>query len=170
MLLGTVLLLVLTWLYGEIFVGTSTYFSFADLASSSHTDLPIWGLILRLLVPVLVGFAVAAVSTGNPRKEATLSGAIGSFLHAWPALYVNYVPQFLEGQRARTMVVYGLFVLSYTALANLGALLAFYWAKATQSPRVAAFFQGVQLADAVRDIVLGLIASAVWQLAIELWP
>jgi hypothetical protein len=172
-LLGTGLLLILSRLYGMIFFNTRHYFSFVDIATSRPEDVSLLGVAAKLLLPVLSGFAVAFVVKRGAAVEAAASGFLGSFLLSWPFLYFPDVRDFmlpveLSGRKVVVVLIFGLFILTYTLLGRLGASI---WELTTRVPirgKLSNVLSSLNLKDAVRNIVLSLIGALLWQLVLML--
>jgi hypothetical protein len=172
-IIGAVCMLWLIQLYGQIFFGTSQYFSFTDLSIASVHEIHLTGAIVRLLLPVVVGFGIALLSKGSPLKESTLAGLIAPFLLCWPGIYFpklreDLVGESLADQPGKLLAIYGFFILSYSLLARFGAIAGIYYGRLRMQDEARALWQKVHIKDLIWTIIIGLITNVIWEIVLKL--
>jgi hypothetical protein len=173
--LGTTNLLFLTYLYGLLFFDTTQYFSFNDLATSSIRDVHLFGAIVRLLLPAIVGFAIARMSRGDPLREATVTGFLCSLLLCWPGIFFPRLRTYFVGDDTlaadplKLFLVYGVFLGSYSVLARLGALAGIYYGKLKNQAVGSALWKKVKTSEVAVTIILGLATNLIWEILIRLF-
>lgn len=173
--LGTTNLLFLTYIYGLLFFDTPEYFSFNDLATSSLRDIHVFGAIIRLLLPLVVGFGIGRLSPGEPVREATVTGFLASLLLCWPGIFFPRLRTYFVGddnlatQPLKLLMIYAVFMGSYSALARFGAIAGFHREKLSRGVFNLSFWKKVDRYDATITIILGLLTNVIWEILLRVF-
>jgi len=165
---GTALILTLIRLYGFL-ENTMFYFSFRQIATRPLRDASIVGLLITLGIPLATGLILTYLGRQSLVGPATGAGFQAALLQSWPVLFFPslrpyLVPDSLVDQPVKLFVIHGLYVASYSMLSRLGAWLGVFTLSTTLPPSPAS-----ERDSAVRNIVLALAASALWQILLSLW-
>jgi hypothetical protein len=100
--------------------------------------------------------------------EATASGFLATLLQSWPILFFTnlrpyLVPYWLEGHPFKLFILQSLFIATYTSLCRLGAWLASHHFNLTKQS------QKHERDSRMREILIGIIVSVIWQVLSSLW-
>lgn len=101
-----------------------SYFPVSDLVFPMSGTLTPTSVIIRMIKPMFVGFILALFVSENQESVATVAGILGAcFLIAPVVLNPRSLPPHLYNRRVYLFTIYGMFVISFAVLGNIGALL-----------------------------------------------
>lgn len=165
---GTACILAMIRIYGFL-EGTRFYFAFRHLATRASEDTSVFGLLVTLSIPLASGFGLTYAARRPVVGPATGAGFLAALLQSWPILFFSelrpsLVPPWLVGQPVKLFVLHGLYIGSYSMISRMGALLGVL--ALSQRPW---FSSAPRHESAIRNILIGLIVAAVWQVLVSFW-
>lgn len=144
---------------------TQYYFTPQDIATRPYQDLNPIAFALALLVPCFAAAVGIYISRAPDSSAVTFGTFLAALLQSWPAIYFPDVrsvllPDSLKDQPMKILVLYSLYIASYTLLAK---------ATATVTLASRRWTSELQRDGPFREIAVGLAVSAIWQLVVNFW-
>lgn len=100
------------------------YFSYIDLLRQH--DLPPWGILIRILIPIVTGYAWGVMWSDYAIPVAAAGSSFGALLTVWaPIAHPYLLPPEVANRRVSTMVVFFFHITSYAILGPVGVCLAY---------------------------------------------
>jgi hypothetical protein len=122
--LGIALIVLLTKAT-DILVPDDWYFSFSAFLFAVPEETTWQAVVIKLLIPVIVGIILGFLAAENPIETATAAGFSGAFLLTWPAVvdWTYIIPEELSERRGAFLIIYLFYFAAYAYLSRVGSRL-----------------------------------------------